>query len=146
MLDAWAQKSRHYSISTGCNGNVWINFGHEFRIPEQVKMSVTPCVRKHSVYESELKEYIAVSAQNVLHESQGTPRNVSSWTAASVQRSRGSCRWSERHPQCDGEVSLRREQQLHTHGCLGVHRGFKCGMERGACRPCSGSSCTAVRR
>jgi hypothetical protein len=45
----------------------------------------------------------------------------------------------------DGEVSLRCEQQLHTHGCLGVHRGFKCGLERVACRPCSGSSCTAVR-
>jgi hypothetical protein len=32
----------------------------------------------------------------------------------------------------DGEVSLRFEQELHTHGCLGVHRGFRCGVERGA--------------
>jgi hypothetical protein len=33
-----------------------------------------------------------ISAQNVLHEIQCTPRHVSSWTAASVQRCRCSCR------------------------------------------------------
>jgi hypothetical protein len=32
----------------------------------------------------------------------------------------------------DGEVTLRCEQELHTHECLGVHRGFKCGVELGA--------------
>jgi hypothetical protein len=35
--------------------------------------------------------YPALDAQNVLHEIQCIPRHVSSWTAASVERCRGSC-------------------------------------------------------
>jgi hypothetical protein len=42
------------------------------------------------------------SAQNVLHEIQWTPRHVSSWTLASVQRRRVVAGLSDRHPQCDG--------------------------------------------
>jgi hypothetical protein len=44
-------------------------------------------------------------------------------TAASVQRCRGGCGWSDRHPQCDGEVPLRCQQELHTQGVLGVSTG-----------------------
>jgi hypothetical protein len=49
--------------------------------------------------------------------------HASTWTAASVQRCRGSCGQSDRHPQCDGEVPLRCQQELHTQGSLGVSTG-----------------------
>jgi hypothetical protein len=66
------------------------------------------------------KNIFIISAQNVLHEIQCTPRHVSSWTATSVQRCRGSCGQSDRHPQCDGEVSLCCQQKLYTQGLLGI--------------------------
>jgi hypothetical protein len=44
---------------------------------------------------------------------------LDTWTAASVQRCLGSCGESDRHPQCDGEVTLRCQQELHTQGLLG---------------------------
>jgi hypothetical protein len=50
-----------------------------------------------------------MSAQNVLHEIQFTPRTASSWTAASAQ--------------CDGEVPLRYQEVLHTQGLLCVPTG-----------------------
>jgi hypothetical protein len=31
-----------------------------------------------------------------------------------------SCRWSDRHPQCDGELSLHCQQELHTQRFLGL--------------------------
>jgi hypothetical protein len=64
-----------------------------------------------------------ISAQNALNEIQCTPRHVPLWTAASVQRCRGSCGWSDRHPQCNGEVPLRCQQELHTQGFPGVPTG-----------------------
>jgi hypothetical protein len=35
----------------------------------------------------------------------------------------GSCGWSDRDPQCDGEVPLRCQQELRTQGSLGVLTG-----------------------
>jgi hypothetical protein len=67
-----------------------------------------------------MAERVCLSAQNILHETQRAPRHVSSGTAASVQRWRGSCGQSDSHPQCDGEVFLSCEQELHTQGFLGV--------------------------
>jgi hypothetical protein len=58
--------------------------------------------------------YSLPSAQNVLHEIQCMARHVSAWTAALVQRCRGSWEYSDRHPQCDGEVPLHCQQELHT--------------------------------
>jgi hypothetical protein len=58
-----------------------------------------------------------------VHKIQCTPRHVSSWTAATIQRYRGRRRQSDRHPQCDGEVSLRCQQELHTQGVVGVPTG-----------------------
>jgi hypothetical protein len=43
--------------------------------------------------------------------------------AASVQGCRGSCGWSDRHAQCDGEVPLRCQQELRTQGVSGVPTG-----------------------
>jgi hypothetical protein len=63
------------------------------------------------------------SAQNALREIQRATRHVSSWTATSVQRCWNSCGYSDRHPQCDGEVSLRCQQELHTQGFPGVPTG-----------------------
>jgi hypothetical protein len=63
---------------------------------------------------------LKTNAQNVFHEIQCTPRRVSSGTAASVQRRRASCGKSDRHPQCEGEVPLRCQQELHTQGFLAV--------------------------
>jgi hypothetical protein len=61
-----------------------------------------------------------ISAQNLLHEIQCTPRQVSSWTATSVRRFRGSSEQSDRHTQCDGMAPLCCQQELHTQGTLGV--------------------------
>jgi hypothetical protein len=66
-----------------------------------------------------------LSAQNVLHEIQCTLGHVSSWTAASVERCRGCCGQSDRHPQCD--VPLHCQQELHTRGYLGVPTGKNLG-------------------
>jgi hypothetical protein len=43
--------------------------------------------------------------------------------AASVQRCWGSCAYSDRHPQCDGEVPLRSQQEIYIQGCLCVPIG-----------------------
>jgi hypothetical protein len=53
--------------------------------------------------------------------------HVSSWTAAPVQRCRGSCGQSDRHPQC-------------TQGLRGVPTGQNPEDSNVAWRPCSGSS------
>jgi hypothetical protein len=50
-----------------------------------------------------------MSAQNVLHEIQCTPRHVSSWIAASAQ--------------CDDELPLRYKEVLHTQGLSCVPTG-----------------------
>jgi hypothetical protein len=52
------------------------------------------------------KSTFIASVQNVL-EIQCNPQHVSSRMTASIQRCWGSCRQSDRHPQCDGEVLLR---------------------------------------
>jgi hypothetical protein len=44
-------------LYTGCNWKVRTNFGHEFHIPEQEKMSTTTCVRKYLICDLSLKEY-----------------------------------------------------------------------------------------
>lgn len=64
-----------------------------------------------------------ISAQNVFHEFQCTPQHVSLWTVASIQRCWGTCRYSDTHPQCDSEVPLCCQQELHTQGLLGVPTG-----------------------
>jgi hypothetical protein len=66
------------------------------------------------------KSTFIISIQNVLRDIQCTPWDVSSWTATSVQRCRGSCGLSDRHPQCDSEVPLRCQQVLRTQGFLSV--------------------------
>jgi hypothetical protein len=40
----------------GCNWSVRTNFGHEFHMPEQEKMSISTCARKHVICELPLKE------------------------------------------------------------------------------------------
>jgi hypothetical protein len=60
-------------------------------------------------------------------------------TVVEVSTEDSNVEWGVQAMQCvvlyrsatDGEVSLRSEQELHTHRCLGVHRGLKCGVERG---------------
>jgi hypothetical protein len=37
-----------------------------------------------------------------------------------IKRCWSSCRWSDRHPQCDGEVPLCCQKELQTQGVLGV--------------------------
>jgi hypothetical protein len=64
-----------------------------------------------------------ISYQNNLHYIQCTPRQVSSRTATSVQRCRGSCGYSDRHAQCDGQVTLCCQQELHAQGVPGVFTG-----------------------
>jgi hypothetical protein len=51
------------------------------------------------------------------------PRIVPSRTDVSVQNCRESCGEYDKHPQCDGEVLLGCQQELHTQGFLGVLTG-----------------------
>jgi hypothetical protein len=83
---------------------------------------------------------LIVTAWSVLHEIQCTPRHVSSRTAASVQRGQCSCGYSDKHPHCDAEVSLRCQQELHLGVFTGKHQRIQ--NWRGAWRPCSGFSPT----
>jgi hypothetical protein len=99
------------------------NLGHEFHYQNKKKTFISVYVRKLYFVSYSWKSTFIISAQNVLHEIQCTPRHVTSLTAASVQRCRGSCRWYDRHPQCDGEVPLRCQQELHTQGFSGVPTG-----------------------
>jgi hypothetical protein len=97
---------------------VWRNFGHKFHISKQEIQYVQNkmYLETFNLWVITEKNTFITSAQNVLHEIQCTPQYVSSWTAASVQRCRGSCGQSDRHPQCDGEAPLRCQRVLHTQG------------------------------
>jgi hypothetical protein len=66
------------------------------------------------------KSNFIINAQNILHEIECTSRLVSPWTVTSIQRFLVICGESDRHPQCDDQVRLRCQEELHTHGILGV--------------------------
>ena len=53
-----------------------------------------------------INSQFTTNAQYVLHLSQCTHGHVWSWTVAPFQRSRGGCKWFDRHENCVGEVSL----------------------------------------
>jgi hypothetical protein len=111
---------------TRYNWQVWTNFWYEFHIPEQEKNAhLNMCPETFNLWVRAEKSTFITSAQNVLHQIQRTPRHVSSWTAISVQRCRGGCGQSDRHPQCDGEVPLRCQQEPHLGVPTGKTRGFK---------------------
>jgi hypothetical protein len=95
-------------------------FGHKFKIPQQEQMSISACFLKHLICGCSWKNRSIISVENLLHEIQCTPRHVSSWTAASVQRFRGSFEKSDKHPQRDGEEPIGCQQERHIQVTLGV--------------------------
>jgi hypothetical protein len=48
---------RYKFMYTKCNWKVRKNFGHEFHIPKQEKISIWTCIPKHLVSELKLNEY-----------------------------------------------------------------------------------------
>jgi hypothetical protein len=112
-------------VYTECNWKVRTNLGTSSTYQNKKKYPYRH-VSGNILFVSYIwKGTFKIRPQNVLHEIQRTPRHVSSWTATSVQRCRGSCGYSDRHPHCSGEVPLRCQQELHAQGTLGVPTGEK---------------------
>jgi hypothetical protein len=90
------------------------NYKQHFNMPKQEKFHINACPDTFNLWVTKWKSTFAINAQNVLHGIQCKPRHVSSWTAASVQRCRGSRIYSAtaKHRSC-------------------IHKGFKCGVGRG---------------
>jgi hypothetical protein len=76
---------------TECNRKVGWNLDTSSTYRNKEKVSASNVAGNISFVSYSWRSTFIISAQNVRHEIQCTPRHVSSWTAASVQISRGSC-------------------------------------------------------